>query len=386
MKTATRVIAALLVTIMISTTIGCSGSPTTAAKYEDAESGFSIEVPTGVYISCLIDSYRQAEVKIPDYTKKLFHKDQEIDGKSTKDWIVDEAISKVKQYVFINKMHKELNLDVPQDEIDYMTNIIDEAWNENAQIAVYPDNGVSKESVIKYFATMDFYTYELFKSLYGKGGSREVPEQELKDLFDEKYMRIKLMSARLFNSKGEKLSDNDIEHIRSTMQGYVDRINNGEDFDKVFKDYDLWNEERVFKLEKPDEEFEPAEREEDKDTSEMTPEELEEYIASKGIEQIFSRDEKSNQMPPAIFDKFNSLPIGTAELWTNDEYYFVLQRLDMNERQSLFDRYYEVLLSGYKSEEYQEYIKSEADKLDIKIDEQVISKNNPKKLIFPPAY
>lgn len=386
MKTATRIIAALAAAVMIFTTFGCSGSPLIAAKYEEGD--FSIEIPTGVYISCLLDSYQQAETKVPDYTKNMFHKSQLIDGKPTKQWIIDNAINLVKQYVLINKMIKDMDVKVPEEDIDYWNNIIEEAWKDldNSQVAMYYDNGVSKDSLIKTTITMSVYYNELFMAIYGKGGEKEVSEETLKNVFDEKYMKVKIMSARIFNSKDEKLSDAQIEEIRSTMQGYVDRINKGEDFDKVYKDYYLWNDKRVYMIEYPDKknDYEPPELEEEKDTSEMTPVELEDYIADKGIERIFSRDKDASGIPPMIFDKLESMPVGgKAELWFNDEYYFVLQRFDMNERKSLFDRYYETLLWGFKGEEYREFLKTEADKIDLKIDELVIKKNSPKKLVFP---
>lgn len=378
-----RIVAAITALLIIVMSLGC-GSPTVAGNYVSEDKSFELEVNTGIYLCAMLESYEQAKDKVQDYTISMFAKGQSIDGKPTEQWIIDEATSKVKQFIYLNKMFKELELEAPKDEIQNFRDQIDSFYDDTSSpYRRYKDNGISKDSLVQYYSVWSFYSQALLKALYGEGGSKAVSDEELKKYYDDKYVKVQFMALPLTDSEGEKLSQDKINEIKNKFQGYSDRINKGESFTTVYKDYDKWQEEFLFRINDPEGEFKPKEREPDPDYSKMSDEEIEKDIQSKGYESFFPKDAgEQGQLPIAMMNTINHLEPGKSALYTDDSYYYLFKKVEMFERPSFFNVNRESILFEAKSEDFSEHLKEEGDKLDFTIDPKVIEKNKPSKIII----
>lgn len=81
----------------------------------------------------------------------------------------------------------------------------------------------------------------LFYGLYGKGGSREVAETDIRKYFDDNYLSYKIIEFSLVGSDNKDLSEAEVNKIKDRLQKYLDAFNAGEKtgagFDKVYAQY-----------------------------------------------------------------------------------------------------------------------------------------------------
>ena len=222
------------------------------------------ELPVGVYIYCLSNAYSTAKSyaeKLEDYdSSKADWLDKEItddDGNKAvaRQWIKNKA-----QEYCLNFLAVEDQLVVETaatyDEAT-LTNYRDMAkqyWEvgvsqygqQTAALKLtYEPFGVSLESFSYVYADANVKQEALFYGTYGKGGSKEVKDDELNEYFTDNYVSYSYLGAPLYsattdeegNSSNIALSDKKIEELKSEYEGYVSDIKNGKSLDDVTKAY-----------------------------------------------------------------------------------------------------------------------------------------------------
>lgn len=77
----------------------------------------------------------------------------------------------------------------------------------------------------------------LFKGLFDVGGKQGTTKEELRKYFEENYFSFKRIEFSLADSEGNKLKDDEIKKIRTTLEGYLKAYEKDKDFDAVIKQY-----------------------------------------------------------------------------------------------------------------------------------------------------
>lgn len=201
---------ASLITLILSTTViftSCSINKNTkyVAKYDTGK------VQTGIYVM-----YETQDV-MPRVLKKAMQKNKELNdmaiekvcsknfnGAIIEDLVAEKAKTEVKIYVGTAKLFKELKLDY----VDNIQKIQEQAKKKyRKEEARFKDLGVSLDSFLSYCEN-----YERYKALseyfYGENGIKKLPDEKLREYFNENYIKC---SMRIFNytdSNKEKTQEN----------------------------------------------------------------------------------------------------------------------------------------------------------------------------------
>ena len=222
MKTRKRTAAALLALLLAATTAACSGDKSWAAKDD------GLTVPIGAYIYELYSAYGSATSAVPDSSKPVLG--QKIDGKDAETWIRGKALDDMKSIFVIDRKMKELGLSLTADETKSIQSTADSGWQQ-AQ-STLEKYGIAKSSF--QIAYADYYTKygKVFDAVYGKGGSKEVSDADLKSYFEKNYTDFSYLILPLYktDSSGNTtdLSDADKKKAEKEFDDYAAKIKSGE--------------------------------------------------------------------------------------------------------------------------------------------------------------
>lgn len=409
-----KITAFILSTVIGVSMFGC-GDTRTVINVE------GVDVPAGVYIYYQLNSYTEAMNKAYEEGNTELM-DATIEGKSSKDWINDNALELCKEHVAIQNKFEELGLTLSEENnklIDKSLDDIMEGYEEK-----YKKSGIA-ESSIKSVLTVSEMKNEIFNYYYAKDGIEEVSEDDIHKYYVDNYARIKLIQVSLMDIDGEDLDDEDKEEMIDRANDYVDRINSGEDFDKIAdehkefveslkeeaedseddEDEDEDEPEETEAQEEETEETTPAESTEEDETAESTeaseteettPEETEapededeteesteqyknEYIIVKAASEDDKNATPSIKVNNAIFN--DAIVGGKAIVVEDKSICFVMQRLDIAEREDTYEEGKDILLTAMKEDEFNDLAKSWYKDYEFKVNEAAIKKYDPMTLI-----
>ncbi len=196
----------------------CGGSGTWALKTDSAE------ISSGVYNYCLFAGYQNALYSVEDYTKPVL--DQEIDGKPADEWIRNYALEYfVKPFLVVDQKFNELGL------------TLDDITRFNAEQGAINDWSQYKATFTRYGITRDDYQYvsydynakftAVFEAVYGKGGEKEVPQEEMDKYFAENYAAVDYIVAETVKADGSTMTDKEIDALVTQFQDFAKQINDG---------------------------------------------------------------------------------------------------------------------------------------------------------------
>ncbi len=259
MKPFLKVTAFLLAVIMTIFSVGCTPISLNAEwsyRYNDDE------LAIGVYIYSLNQAYSQAKAYAQsneNYTTDKSFMDLEItddDGNKmiAREWILKEADRITKSILVINDELKKLNVTVGQATLDEAKQTAETAWNVglyadygyfDPMSAVLEPHGISFESFYKSSYEAMAKQSALFEAIYGKGGTKEVSDEELTKYFTENYTDYKFFAVDLFktttddsgNSTATAFTDEQVKAVEKELNGYVNDIKSGKSYDDVVKAY-----------------------------------------------------------------------------------------------------------------------------------------------------
>ena len=223
MKRFKRIGALILCAALFLSTTACYGDTTWVVK-TDTQS-----IPAGVYISYVIDEYNNATNKV-DSSKDVWS--QQVEGKSVEQWVMDQAVERCRQYVAVNMLFDQLGMTMDDAANKTVKNTADNSWSQNQES--YDKHGISYTSVKK----LAEYTYKrakVFDYYFETNGVEPTSEETIKSYFYDNYAKVKLLSvSRKDLTTGTAIAD---ATLKEEVQGYVTRINQGEDMDTIIDEY-----------------------------------------------------------------------------------------------------------------------------------------------------
>ncbi len=223
--------ALLLALVMLLSTTACSGDTTWAAKYGDTT------LPVGVYIYNVYNAYYQAYYQTSDSSTPVL--EQQINDQPTSDWIKEQASESVKGILFTQQKFKDLGLSFTDEELAQQQATLNSNW---AQASTLMQNlGIAKESFNIAFVQQQAMYQKIFEAIYGKGGEKEVSDEELANYYTENYTHYGYFTKSLTTTDEDNqavdLSDEEIAEIGAKFEEYANAINEGQSPEEVAQTY-----------------------------------------------------------------------------------------------------------------------------------------------------
>lgn len=234
MKVLKKTIAVLASVALLASAAACSGTDKSwAAKDKD------LTLPIGCYIYNLYNSYSEAQSKVSDASKPIL--EQKIENKDADTWIREQALQNTKELLLINRKMKEMNLSLTKEESDHITTVTENTWS--AYQSTLEGYGIAKSSFNLSYSDFLMKYQKIFNTLYGKGGSKAVPDDELKQYFESNYTDFSYIVRPLYStdengSKKADFTDEEKKKAEKEFDDYASQIRDGKlTIDKAAETY-----------------------------------------------------------------------------------------------------------------------------------------------------
>lgn len=184
-------------------------------------------MPIGGYIFYLSNAYSDAAEKVSSDTEIL---KGTIDGQKASDWIKSKALDYLKAYYFISSKFSELGLELSQEDLDSAKSNTSSMWT------YYKTNfesiGIAEDSYNQAYTLYNTMYSRVLEKMYSEGGELALSEDVLKEHFTKNYYSYEYFYAPLSKTgadgNSEDLTDDEKSELKTTLEGYVDKINSGE--------------------------------------------------------------------------------------------------------------------------------------------------------------
>ena len=341
MKRNRKIAAAALAALMAAGLCACGENATWAAKYGDTT------VPAGVYIINLISQYDEWIVQVPADAKEPFA--YEVDGVPVGQRMQEGARQGLENFIAIEQQFESMGLELqPADE--QAVSVTMEMWNYMEP--VYELNGVSQQSY-EMVATNSAKQQRIFESIYGAGGSEEVPESELRAAFEENYAKVLMIPLTLSTSQDPEIKAEADATTRETMADFYAQLENGADMEDVYYE--------ARKLATGDDELERPE---------------------PGTSYTFI-NKQNTSYDQVLVDAVFAAQVGEPVQVETDGGLYLFERYDLNENPQDFADRAESLLMELKRDEFLERVAGWADALTgVTYNQEALGRYTPEKIRF----
>ena len=131
-----------------------------------------LEMPAGVYINNLLQSYYQASTLVENTEEDVLK--QQVEGTDAKEWIQQQALDETKRNMAACSEFNEHKLSFTQDELESCRQQAEAYYEQNGENL--EKNGISQNS-IELLYQIAYMKNKLFDALYAQGGEQEVSEK-----------------------------------------------------------------------------------------------------------------------------------------------------------------------------------------------------------------
>jgi len=326
-----------------------------------------VEFPSGAYIFAQLmaasdaieivieENAEQEDFAVPMNTEQLLT--HTVEGLSAADWINLQAHHAAMRYYAVHVWSQRYDLEFDVTMQGLTNSFTDQIWGQARDL--FETNGISRASVSR-LNTSDAMLLNLFNTLYGEGGEREISDADLQALFAAEYLyaNIFVIHLPLPGPDGTILDDEALEdEAQALMASFVPRLNNGDAFEDVIFDFEIALEElRGVELSM-------ARREAD-DTF-----------------TIFVEPQEIPFYPQEFITVFQALTIGRAAFVREGNMLILLQRRDVLENEVMFDIYRPQLMQELMFDEFRDELVAYAEQfLQIEQNSRAISRYRPANL------
>ena len=211
-----------------------------------------VQIPAGVFIYYLDTANYEAQQKLGEQTDTSADLSPEgaaaqssetvtlplyssqIDGVDSKQWIYDRATELMQDYAAVEAKFDEYGLTLSDDDKQSAQVYLDQIWDYAGDY--YTSMGVSENSYKSIFLNSS-KKQKLFETIYSEGGERAVSDDEIKTYLDENYALINYIDVELKDGEGNLLKSDGKAERMEMLNSYIERYNNGEDFDELNAEY-----------------------------------------------------------------------------------------------------------------------------------------------------
>lgn len=339
MKNFARKAAAVLLSgVFVLTTAGCS-STTWIAKSK------GVTYPAGLYLMQTMTKAGEAAELVEDKTASPYT--QTIDGIPTTQWIDEHSQQAIKKQIAVIQKFDEMGLSFTEEEQTSLNQMVDMYWS--VYQSSYESNGISKKS---YALSMEIGQKDgkVFEALYGKGGEFEVPEADMKAIYDENIISASQLKIDLKKKAddGEKVAD---EEAKKLADEAYERAMKGEDFYTIITD------------------VEKATSEDGK---------AEEHPTGKEHDVLV--DKRTSTMEAETLKKLVEAAPGEIVMFEDENQMVIFKKRDAVGDKELFEQMKPTLLAEMKGEEYNQKVNEWAETVEVEFNQKSLKRYSAEKL------
>lgn len=263
-----------------------------------------------------------------------------IENKPAKEWINDEAVKSMQEYVAVENKFNELGLTFENNEDKAAVNTVDQWWEYVKEY--FEGIGVSKQSYLDIVLNSEKRT-ALFEHYYGEGGELEVSADELKTYLSENNARVKYIEMPLKDGEGNLLKSDGKAEIKAMAEEYIERMNTTDvTFEEISKEYNDYYTSLISAA--AGIEQEPVEVESTSDESEEV-----NYGTVISKESAFPSTAVSETV-------FGDLAVNEYTIVEEDEVYYIVYKMDLFADETYFENERFNALYDLKNEEFNETV------------------------------
>ena len=383
-----RILAAIMVLAVLLSFAGC-GDTTWIAEIDGTvvPSGLYIYYQTEGYGNALLELYRSnSDYLMPYlyfYNYGAVYADilgvEMSDGKTVEEYINEYAMNMCEQAVVLDRIYDKVGLEMTAEEKDAVDTQVRNLWNNGKES--YEAIGISQESLRK-AVLATFKESVVFDAYYEIGGLNGTTEEEIENEFASDYARVKYMTFTF----GENIEDA-VDSARKDEQlalanSYLERAQAGESMDALIEEYNAYLEQLAAEEAEENSETEPetdAEAESSDETEEAAETEDDEYKYESiiGVNQTTPTEKFVNYV-------FNNCPVGEFTVIQDDLCFYLVQRLDILERDGLYENYRDSILTELFDDDYTALINNTLSELSETVNEKSLKRYTVRKA-FPDA-
>lgn len=409
MKSVSKILAVVLCLCLALSFASC-GEDTTWVIKNDQNT-----VSAGQYLYYLMNAYASASGKVSDSSKDVLS--QQVEEKDASEWIKESAMESARMYLEVEKMFAEEGLTLDDADTAYVDQYVVYMWAYYSEI--YEKNGIS-DKTLREVMLNSTKSGKLFDHLYGEGGAREIPVEDVKKYINENYAKTKSIMLSLNNLDGKLRDEATIAEIKALAEKYQTQLNvEGADIDRLLVDYDRF-EKALEEKEKAAQESSDAPsdtasnvgtNEEANDTaaptsstageetsseaSDVTENPTDDSSAAASSEETSSdstssettEDENleiisksSTKYTDAEKEAVFALENGKAAVVVEKEYIRVVLRMDIFEDDTYLKEYDGTARTQIKGDEFTEELKAKAAELTVEVNEKAVKRYKPSKI------
>lgn len=267
--------------------------------------------------------------------------DKVIEDKPVRDWINDEATKSMQEFVAIENKFDELGLSFEDNEKEKAQLYLDSIWEYYGEN--YEDAGISEDSqlLIMLNSTKRNMIFDYF---YAAGGENEISEADIRANLEETNKRINYIEMELRDGEGNLLKSEGKEEIRKMAMDYIDRINTGEDFETVSREYSDYYDNLVAE----------AAAAESTGTDETATTETESSYTDN--ETVIEKD--GTYPSAAVVEEAFKSDVGSVLLVEEDEVYYIVKVLDLFADEDYYSDNESYVRHQLKDDEFDEMVAS----------------------------
>ena len=233
---------------------------------------------------------------------------------------------------------------------------------------IYEPNGVLLNTYMQYITYQAMSSY-YFEHTYGKDGPKEVPESTLKEYLTTHYELADTIQFSKVDSNNKDLSAEKLSELKAKAEAYANRINKGEKFEKVYKEY----QEELKKEQEANTSSSTSTTTSSNasSTTSSTTSSNASSTTSSGEEKFTPPEyagifgDKETEYEHAVFETLHKADMNKAFVYddTENKTYLLLVRRDILEEEYYFDNFRLSILYDLKQEEFDKEITAASEAL-----------------------
>ncbi len=363
-------LSAVAVTSAMALSLASCGQDTTwGAKIDETE------LRAGIFIYYQSDAFSRAYDYMTETDTDVMA--ITIDGMSTEDWVNDQAVKGMQEYVAVEKKFDELGLAFENKEEELAKANVEQWWEYVSDY--FEGIGVSQESYLDVVINNEKKA-AIFGYYYGEGGEKEVAEDEIKTHLNDNFARIKYIDMPLKDGEGNLLKSDGKAEIKAMAEEYIERMKNGEAFEDISDEYDEYYNGLIEATTNEDDSAdETADNTVEINLGETT-EETEENDELVLLGSVTSAD---YPVPSASVNEKvvgNAMTVGEYQLIEEDEMYYIVYKMDLFADEEYYDYKKTDVLNELKGEEFDATITSWTEGQNVVVNDAAVKRYKVEKL------
>ena len=182
------------------------------------------EIPAGIFVYNEIYAYNSAAYTLyaqnGTYPSQKDVESAKIENTDAAEWIQNQATDFCKDFVVTEREFAQIGDTLTEEEVQLVKDNLDS--NENKE--VFTENGVGKDS-LKAIIENSYKQKHVFDHYFGLDSEFGCTEDELKEYFKDRTVRVNYFSISLKDSDGEDLDADTKHELDNKIKNYLREIN-----------------------------------------------------------------------------------------------------------------------------------------------------------------